>query len=105
MKKILIYTLLLANLCSGLAFAWDTHTEMVMDHDVVAVNMVAGEVHNHSDSNLPHSDHCGHGAAHLTGIIYNSSTPVMTGSQNQYSFAALAFNSLHIAPLLRPPIS
>ena len=103
MKRILICLLLLANLSSGLAFAWDTHPEAMVGHDFAAVELV-DDGHEHPDGDLHHDDHCCHGAAHVVGIVFNQTTPFMASRHDGFIalFQAPAF--LYIAPLLRPPI-
>ena len=103
MKRILICILLVANLTSGLAFAWDTHPEAMVGHDLAAVNMVDDD-HNHPDGDLHHDDHCCHGAAHLMGIFTTVSTPLIE-MESTYRFSMMdTLPSLYITPLLRPPI-
>lgn len=96
-KLILVYILLIANLSSGLAFAWDTHPEAIVGHDSTAVEQLAGD-HDHPD------DHCCHGAAHLLGVFTTVSTPT-NEKMVSYLFSMMtALPSLYITPLLRPPI-
>lgn len=103
MKRILVYILLVANLASGLAFAWDTHPEAMVGHDSAAVNLV-GDDHNHPDGDLHHNDHCCHGAAHLMGIHSVVST-LGTKMKSGYRVSRIdTLPSLYITPLLRPPI-
>ena len=103
MKRILICLLLLANLSSGLAFAWDTHPEAMVGHDSAAVNLVYDD-HDHPDGDLHHDEHCCHGAAHLTGIFTTVSTPLIE-VESSYRFSMMdTLPSLYITPLLRPPI-
>ena len=103
MKRILVCILLVANLASGLAFAWDTHPEAMVGHDSAAVNLVDDD-HDHPDGDLHHEDHCCHGAAHLMGILISVSTPLID-AQGSYRFSLMdTLPSLYITPLLRPPI-
>jgi len=104
MKKILIYILLLANLSTGLAFAWDTHPEAMVGHDSAAIDLLTDADHDHPDGDLHHSDHCCHGAAHLVGIVFNHSTQFVAGSDNDFIAFSTTPKFLYIAPLLRPPI-
>jgi len=104
MKKILICLLLLANLSSGLAFAWDTHPEAMVGHDSAAIELVAGDDHDHPDDDLHHDDHCCHGAAHVVGIVFNQTTQFVASRHNHFSVLSSAPRFLYIAPLLRPPI-
>lgn len=103
MKRILICLLLLANLSSGLVFAWDTHPEAMVGHDFAAVELV-GDGHEHPDGDLHHDDHSCHAAAHLMGIVTTDSTSLIeTGKSYRLSMMA-TLSSLYITPLLRPPI-
>jgi len=104
MKKILICLLLLANLNTGLAFAWDTHLEAMVGHDSTAIDLLTDADHEHPDGDLHHSDHCCHGAAHLVGLIFNQSTPFVASSHDGFIVLSQAPALLYIAPLLRPPI-
>lgn len=81
MKRVFIYILLLANLCTGMAFAWDTHPEAYFGHDAATVGVV--------DQNAPplggneHTDHhCCHGAAHVVGIVRNEDVPFLVSGQH-----------------------
>ena len=104
MKKILICLLLLANLSSGLAFAWDSHPEAMVGHDSAAIDLLAGSDHDHPDGDLHHNDHCCHGAAHLVGLIFNQTTPFLASNDDGFIVLTQAPVLLYIAPLLRPPI-
>lgn len=104
MKKILITLLLLANLCSGLAFAWDTHPEAVVGHDSAEIDLIVGDDHDHPDGDLHHDDHCCHGASHLVGIVVNHSAQIVAGSHNNFIALSKSFKPLYITPFLRPPI-
>ena len=103
MKRILICILLVANLASGLAFAWDTHPEAMVGHDFAAVNLVDDD-HNHPDGDLHHDDHCCHGAAHLMGIHSTVSTSDINATNAYRVSTTDTLPSLYISPLLRPPI-
>jgi len=103
MKRILIYILLLANLCTGIAFAWDTHPEAMVGH-AAAIDLVAGQNHDHPDGDLHHSDHCCHGAAHLVGIVFCPITVFVANSHDQFFALSQTPHLLYITPLLRPPI-
>lgn len=106
MKRLLIFFLLFANLYSGLAFAWDTHPEAMVGHDVAKVDLVAGGDHDHPDGGLHHSDHCCHGAAHLVGMLSYNTTPLAEGGRTQlYPPVLVSPPALYITPLLRPPIA
>jgi len=84
MKRTVLYILLLANLFSGLAFAWDSHPEAMAGHE---------------------ANHCCHGAAHLIGFIHEPATPLLlAGGKHPFSPPAPLL-SLPIAPHLRPPIA
>lgn len=104
MKRLLVYFLLIANLCSGLAFAWDTHPEAMVGHDTVMVDLVAGVDHDHPDGDLHHGDHCCHGISHLIGMFYDASTPVAVADCNHQSSLVSVSPLPYITPLLRPPI-
>lgn len=102
MKQLFICILLIANIGSSLAFAWDSHPE-AGEHDSDIINLV-GDDHNHSDGDLHHDDHSCHGAAHLIGIVATISTPLL-GAKNDYRVSTTdTLPSLYITPLLRPPI-
>jgi hypothetical protein len=101
MKRILIYILLVANLASGLAFAWDTHPEAA-GHGSVVIDSVTGD--DHSDGDVHHADHCCHGAAHLMGIFNAVVTPMVKTKDSHVFSLANSLPSLYITPLLRPPI-
>jgi len=103
MKHILVYILLITNLCSGVAFAWDTHPEAMAGHGSVIVDLVADD-HDHPDEDLHHGDHCCHGAAHLMGIFSDVTTPVVVVDRDHFFALPLASPSLYITPLIRPPI-
>jgi len=105
MKRLLVSFLLIANLCSGLAFAWDTHPEAMVGHDKAKVDMVAGGNHDHPSGDLHHSDHCCHGAAHLVGMLSNNTTQLVEGGRVHLYPPRLVSPALYIAPLLRPPIA
>lgn len=100
MKKILICLLLLAHLCTGLAFALDTHPEAVLSHDSAKIDLH----YNHSSSDLQYDDHHCHGAAHLVGLIFSETTLFMTNSRHNFFVKPPTPTHLYIAPLLRPPI-
>jgi len=103
MKRILVYILLIANLSSGLAFAWDTHPEAMVGHDVSAVELIDDD-HDHPDGDLHHDDHCCHGAAHLVGIFPTDTIPSVE-MEGSYRFSMMeTLPSLYITPLIRPPI-
>ncbi len=104
MKKILIYVLLLTNLCSGVAFAWDAHPEAVAGHDAVMVDLASDGDHEHPDGDLHHAEHCCHGASHLIGIFITVTTPVMVANRDHSCFLPHTLPPLYITPLLRPPI-
>jgi len=103
MKKLLIYLLLLANFCSGLAFALDTHSEAMVGHDVEIVDLASGSDHNHP-GDLHHDDHSCHGVAHLTGVFTSTTALVVLAERDYRSSLVVALPSLYITPLLRPPI-
>ena len=105
MKKTLLYLLLLANLCSGLAFAWDPHSETMVEHDAAVVDLVtADQLHHYSDSDLHHDNHCCHGAAHLMGIIHDATTLIAAAGREEHAFAVAAIPFRYLDPHLRPPI-
>lgn len=108
MKKILICLLLLANLSTGLAFAWDTHPEAMVGYDAAALELLTASDHgyteSYSESDLHHSDHCCHGAAHLMGLIVSPSSSFVASSHDDVIAFSQAPALLYIAPLLRPPI-
>lgn len=104
MKRTLIYILLLANIFSGLAFAWDNHPEAVVGHDAVIVDLLLGGDYDRPAGGLHHGDHCCHGAAHLIGILYEAATRVTVGSRSPLYPPIFTSSFLYIAPLLRPPI-
>jgi len=100
MKHILVYILLITNLCSGLAFAWDTHPEAAAAHGSVIVDLAADD-HDHPDDDL---HHCSHAASHLMGIFSDVTTPVVMVDRDHFFALPLASPSLYITPLIRPPI-
>ena len=102
MKHILAYILLIANLSSGLAFAWDTHPEAMVGHDSAAVNLVDDD-HDHPDGDLHHEDHCCHGAAHLMGIPPVAEHAFENGRQSAFASLNYSLPLPYIAPHLRPP--
>ncbi|NOX76348.1 MAG: hypothetical protein GXP17_06990 [Gammaproteobacteria bacterium] len=103
MKKLMTYLLLLATLWSGVAFAWDSDPEVIVGHGAVVIDLAAAD-HDYPNNGLQHCDHCCHGAAHLTGIFYDTCMQDVAASRNHHSFLAITPTSLYIAPLLRPPI-
>lgn len=105
MKQILIYLLLLANFCAGVAFAWDSHPEVTGGHNPAVIDLVTGDDHDHPDGDLHHDDHCCHGAAHLVGIVFSQNTQFMASYPCEYFALSQTPDLLYIAPLLRPPIA
>ncbi len=104
MKKILIFLLLLANLTTGLAFALDTHPGVVAHDSAATLALQADTDHDHPDGEFHHSDHCGHGAAHLLGLLSNPTSPLMASRHDGFPALSQTPALLYIAPLLRPPI-
>ena len=104
MKRLLIYILLLANLCSGLAFAWDTHPEAMVGSDVAAINLAASVDHGDPADDLHHHDHSCHSPAHLVGVFYDATMPVVPTVQDHHTLSHFVLPTLYITPLLRPPI-
>lgn len=104
MKRILICILLITNLFSGLAFAWDTHPEALAGHDTVMLHALASIDHDHTDGIQHHGDHCCHGAAHLIGLFNVDTMPVALTISDHDTFLLFALTSLHIPTLHRPPI-
>ncbi len=109
MRKFLISILLLTNVCSGMAFAWDQHPAAMSDHMITAAMSGATDSgHGHSDdfskSGSYPDDHCGHGAAHLVGIFYDVSLKTLNIDHRYRAVAVVSLPSLYISPLLRPPI-
>ncbi len=109
MKKAIVLLMMIANLGSGIAFAWDTHFEptVVHSHNAITVGEADQAAHNLQDSQQPHhNDHCAHSAAHLVGVFacYRVAVPATVNYQIQNGFPESAFPSLYITPLLRPPI-
>ncbi len=105
MKKILICLLLLANFCSGLAFALDAHPETVVGGDLLAMDLVINVDQHQPDGDQHYDDHCSHGAAHLTGIVFEQHFYFIADSQNQFLTLSQTPKNLYITPFLRPPIS
>ena len=103
MKRVLTYILLIANLCSGVALAWDTHPEAMFGHDVALAGAVGEHDHDHPDGDLHHEDHCCHGAAHLMGIIPGTEQGFENGEQTAFSSLKHTFPYPYIAPHPRPP--
>lgn len=104
MKKILICILLMANLFSGLAFAWDSHPEAMAGYDTMMLDLVASIDHDNPDGNQHHGDHCCHGSAHLIGLFNVVTLSVVPTNRDHYFSLLFALPSLHIPPLHRPPI-
>jgi len=103
MKRLMICLLLLANLSSGLAFAWDTHSEAYFGHNPEAVDLA--DQNSPSPGGDEHTDHhCCHGAAHLLVIVHNEAVPFLVNDQHNLTASTQSLRSLYIAPLLRPPI-
>ena len=105
MKKILTCLLLLANLSSGLAFAWDSHPEAVVGHDSADINLLADSDYDYPDGGLNHNGHCCHSGAHLVDLIFDHATPFVASSDDAFIVLTQAPVFLYIAPLLRPPIA
>ena len=107
MKRLLVFFLLVANLFSGLAFAWDTHPEALVGHDKAKIDMVAGTGgnHDHPNGDIHHGDHCCHGAAHLVGMFSSHTIQVTECSRTHLYPLVVVTPSLYITPLLRPPIT
>lgn len=104
MKKILICLLLLANFCSGLAFALDAHSETVVGGDLSVIDLVIN-TDQHQPDDLHYDDHCSHGAAHLTGIAFEQHFYFFADNQSQFLALSQTPKNLYITPFLRPPIS
>ncbi len=100
MKKTLICLLLLAHLFTGLAFALDTHPEVVAGHDSADVAL-----HYDHSGDQQYDDHHCHGAAHLVALIFTQSTPFTARSHHDFFVQIKTPLHLYIAPLLRPPIA
>ncbi|HGX93551.1 MAG TPA: hypothetical protein ENK35_09580 [Candidatus Tenderia sp.] len=107
MKRTLASLLLIINLFSGIAFAWDSHPEAMVAGDMAAaVELLSSADADHPDAaDFDHCDHCCHGAAHLIGILYEDGAPLLLNGHETGAYAALALPSLYITPLLRPPIA
>ncbi len=111
MKSVLIYFLLIINLSSGVAFAWDSHPEAMVAGDRAAAQLLAGGDMGHDDpvhpgaADFDHCDHCCHGSAHLIGILYDNAPCLALNRHESGAFTALIPLSLYITPLLRPPIA
>ena len=105
MKKLLLCLLLLVHLCSGMAFAWDSHPEAIAGHDAASFDLAADDAGQHPDSDQHHDNHGCHGAAHLTGIVHDTTTPVMAAGRDVYAFPAAAIPFRYLSPHLRPPIA
>jgi hypothetical protein len=103
MKILLIHILLLANLSSGVAFAWDTHPEAIAGHDEVVLELLGGDDHSHPDGDLHHNDHCCHGAAHMMCLFNGVTSDNITVSQDYNLYLASAIPLLYTSQLLRPP--
>ena len=109
MKNLLIYLLLLTNIGASSAFAWDSHAAEKVSEDTVITDVSLIAVH-HKDitsptSELPHSDHCSHGAAHLVGIFADTAVTQHQALNRRYlPPSVLALPNLRIALMLRPPI-
>ena len=115
MKKLLIYTLLLAHLCTGLVFASDAHSESFVTHDAsgVVLSVVKHVGHGHDkvshDGTYPsdethYEDHHCHGSAHLVGLICSQMIPLVPDSNVSFLVQSQASVSIYTPPLLRPPI-
>jgi len=109
MKRTVLYILLLANLFSGLAFAWDSHPEAMAGHEPLVFDRPAtAHSHGHGDSasaDWEHANHCCHGAAHLIGFIHEPATPHLLAGGKHPFLSPAPLLSLPIAPHLRPPIA
>jgi len=103
MKRFLTYFLLIANLCSGVALAWDSHPEAMFGHDVAMAALVEVDDHDHPDGDLHHEDHCCHGAAHLMGIPPVAEHAFENGRQSAFTSLSYSLPLPYIAPHLRPP--
>ena len=102
MKRTVLYILLLANLFSGLALAWDSHPEAMAGHEAPSFDRAEADGHSHGQGGSPavdreHANHCCHGTAHLIGFIHEPATPLL--------LAGGKFPLLPTAPLLSPPIA
>jgi len=104
MKKVLVYLLLFVNLSTGLAFAMDTHPEAMAAHGSTTIDLLTDADDEHSDDDLHHNDHCGHGSAHLIGLIFSHSISFAHGNHIGLTMLFQTPTVLYIAPLLRPPI-
>lgn len=103
MRRTFIYLLLLANLVSGIAFAWDTHPEAVVGEH--AGDMLSGLDSNRGEptDDAPQGDHCAHGAAHLTGMFYDATTDISCSTSVRLRSPLFVATSRDVSPLLRPP--
>ncbi|MCF6254312.1 MAG: hypothetical protein L3J38_06135 [Thiomicrorhabdus sp.] len=115
MKKLLIYTLLLAHLCTGLVFASDAHSEAFVTHDAsgVVLSVVSHAGHGHdevqrdgaySSDEIHYEDHHCHGSAHLVGLICSQMMPLVPNRNFSFWVRSQAPVSIYTPPLLRPPI-
>ncbi len=75
-----------------------------MGQYATTTELLANSDNDHPDGDLYHSDHCCHGAAHLVGLIFNQTTPLVVNSDDGFVVPTQAPAFLYIAPLLRPPI-
>jgi len=111
MKRTVLYILLLANLFSGLALAWDSHPEAMVgheqisfDHDQATANPYSHEHDHFASGDWEHANHCCHGAAHLIGFINEIITPLWIGGGKHPPYPSASLLSPPLAPHLRPPI-
>ncbi len=109
MKRTVLCILLLANLFSGLALAWDSHPEALTGHESITFDRPTSDAHPHGHDYSPnadweHANHCCHGAAHLIGFIYESPAPILVGAGKHPPYRSAALLSPTFAPHLRPPI-
>ena len=100
MKRLLFCILLFTNLCSGIAFAWDSCSEALLGDNAV----VAGLVSDHQEGGAHCSDHCCHGSVHLLGIAHNHTEPPIPQPAVVFTAVNDLSQSQYIPPLLRPPL-
>jgi len=107
MRRTLLCILLLINLLSGMAYAWDSHPEALAGHDLVNFDGATDIAHSHehpSTGEWEHLHHCCHGAAHLIGLVYETIAPPRLVAGKPVSGQSASLVSPLLALPLRPPI-
>ncbi len=105
MKHVLVYLLILVNLASGVALAWDFHAEAGSGEGWNGAEKTAYVDHDQPPLDASeHGQHCSHGAAHFAGVIADGMFAISVSASKNISSPAGMFSSSYLPLLYRPPI-